>query len=314
MQVSTIGFNPTPIQPTTKYNKVLAPQQSFQSRLGEFPSYYCPNIAFGRSIIDSADFQFNFYNASNDIINNHLDKMELTKDLTKNQQQNFKKNLFTADKPTLLNFFMNTKPSILLAGEFPYFENNDKYSFVRRTLKTPTKTSIVENSNLFILNKEQTKQTINENKELYTKRMDLEPNTPTDDIYEHLIGEDSPLKQQHGYDDIIGVTLGFSPINSILFQLEQNLPEKGSTRRSPIYHANLIDKEFNSENSPYKDFSDEFKSNIQSSIDFIKKNSFRKEDLQPIGYSYIQLAPDEEFTEKLINDAQSNLKKAKGII
>lgn len=313
MQVSSIGFNPTPIQPTTNYNKLSAHQNSFQSKIGEFPSYYCPNISFGHSISESIDFENDFYNTSNDIINNHLDKMELTKDLTKSQQQSFKKNLFSTDKPTLLNFFMDTKPSVLLAGKFPYFKNNDKYSFVRRTLKTPTRTSIVESPNIFILNNKLTKQTIDENKELYTKRMDLEPDTPTDEIYENLIGENSPLKQQHGYDDIIGITLGFSPINSILFQLEQNLPEKGSTRRSPILHANLVDKEFNSENSPYKDFSEDFKSNVQSSIDFIKKNSFKKEDLYPIGYSYIQLAPDEKFTQKLINNAQSNLKKAKEI-
>ena len=74
MQVSSIGFNPTPIQPTTKYNNVSTHQNSFQSKIGEFPSYYCPNIYFGHSIPESIDFENDFYNTSNDIINNHLDK------------------------------------------------------------------------------------------------------------------------------------------------------------------------------------------------------------------------------------------------
>ena len=60
----------------------------------------------------------------------------------------------------------------------------------------------------------------------------------------------------------------------------------------------------------YNNFSDEFKEKVQESIDFIKNRSFRKEDFTPIGYSYIQLAPDEEFSNKLIKDAQINLDKA----
>ena len=53
--------------------------------------------------------------------------------------------------------------------------------------------------------------------------MGLDEKASIDDIYEKLVGEDSPLKKQDGYDDLIGVTLGFSPINCILFQLERNI-------------------------------------------------------------------------------------------
>ncbi len=314
MQVSNIRFTPTQIQPTVRNNKPSAVQNTVQSSIGTFPSYYCPNIAFNGAKFGSIDFEYDFFNLSNKIINNHLDEMELTKGLTEDEQEDFRTNLFSCDKPTLLNFFMDTKPAILLTGEHPYFENNDKYDFVPRILQSPTDTSVVHTPNIFILNKELTKQTIEDNKELYTKRMGFEDDASTDEIYEKLIGEDSPLKEQNGYDDIIGITLGFSPINSILFQLEENIPNKCETRKRSSLHANLLDKEFNSETSPYKEFSDEFKQNVQSKIDFIKTKGFWKPNLYPIGYSYIHLAPDEEFTNRLINESESNYEKAKRIV
>lgn len=313
MQISNIRFTPTQLQPTSINNRSSVVQTPAKSNIGEFPSYYCPNISFNGSKFGTIDFEFDFYNLSNDIINNHLDKMELTKDLTEDEQKDFRSNLFSSDKPTLLNFFMRTKPSILLTGNYPYFENNDKYDFVPRVLDIPLKTTISKTPNMFILNKELTKQTIEENKELYTKRMGFEDDASTDEIYEKLIGEDSPLKRQEGYDDIIGVTLGFSPVNSILFQLEQNLPNKIETRKKPSIHAQLLDKEFNSETSPYKDFSDEFKSNIQSKIDSVKAHYFRAPNLHPIGYSYIHLAPDEKHTQKIIKGAETIMDEAKKI-
>lgn len=314
MQVSTINFNTKLYTTVLKQQKDNLHKDNFKPKSNIYPSYYCPNISFGHSIIDTADFQFEYYDISNKLINENLDNFELTKDLTKNEQNDFRKNLFSSDKLTLVPFLMNTKPSILLTGDYPYFQNNDKYDFVHRILKSKTTNSIITTQNTFILNKDLTKQTIDNNKELYTKRMGLNYNTPTEDIYNELIGENCPLKEQHGYDDIIGITLGFSPINSILFQLEQTQPDTISSRRNPTYHAKLLDKAFNDENSPYKDFSDDFKNNVQKSIDYIKTRSFRKEDFVPIGYSYIQLAPDDKFNEKLINEATNNLNKAKSFI
>lgn len=310
MQVSNIMFN-TNYQNKPVLNRNNNVKQSKnRTNIGIFPNYYCPNISFGRSIIDDADFQYDYYKAANDLIENKLDKLELTKDLSSEEQDDFKNNLFATDKLTLVPFIMDTKPSILLTGEFPYFQNSDKYDFVSRILNSKTKKSIVTTPNKFILNKELTKKTIDENKEIYTKRMNLDDNSSVDTIYKKLVGENSPLKEQYGFDDIIGITLGFSPINSVLFQLEDYIPDKIFSRRNPINHAQQLDEVFNSETSPYNNFSDEFKEKVQESIDFIKNRSFRKEDFTPIGYSYIQLAPDEDFSNKLIKDAQINLDKA----
>lgn len=314
MQVSNIKNNQNISHPAEKNNKSFATPNTIKSELGAFPQYYCPNISFNSAKFGSFDFEYDFYKFSHNIINNHLDEMELTKELSESEQEDFKTNLFSSDKTTLMHFMFDKKPSILLNGEFPYFKNNDKYSFVRRILDIPLKDNkSYLASNIFILNNELVKQTINENRELYTKRMGLDEAISTEKIYETLIGENSPLKEQTGYDDIVGITLGFSPINSILFQVEQDIPNKLEVRKRPAFYASELDKAFNSNFSTYKDFSEDFKTNVQSSIDFIKNNSFRKPDLGSIGYGYIHIAPDEKHTQKIVKDAEDVLEQAKSI-
>lgn len=310
MNVSSINFAPTiksSNTPQSTINKQI--EQPQVQKLREFPSYYCSNINFNGKYY-SIDFEFDFCKASKNIIDNHLDKMELTKGLNKKEQKDFQKNLFTNDKMTLMHFMYDKKPSILLNGEFPYFKNNEKYSFVRRTLDIPLpdNKSYLSN-NTFAINNELVKQKIEENKELYTKRMGLDENSSTEEVFEELIGENSPLKYKDGYDDIIGITLGFSPINSILFQVERDIPNVIELRRRPTIYKEKMDNSFNSETSPYKDFSKEFKSDVQSSIDNLDKY-FRKPDLTPIGYGYIHIAPDEKHTQKIIKDAEEILEQA----
>lgn len=312
MKVSNLYFNILPNKVSLKPNDSKMTHAQNMTTLGDFPKSYCPNISFGSISCNDIDFEYDFFKVADDIINNHLDKMELTKDLSDSQQIQFRKNLFSCDKPTLLNFMFDAKPSILLSGKYPFFENNDKYDFVSRNLRSPLKNDKVYlSSNLFILNKELSKQVIDENKELYSKRMGMPDTVSTDEIYKKLTGKDSPLKKQKGYDDLIGVTLGYSPKNAVLFQLEQEIPDKYEARKRPIYYANMLDKIFNSEQSPYKDFSNEFKTDIQSSINYVKKNGFSNTNLNAIGYSYIQIAPDYNHTEKLLENANTVYSKAK---
>lgn len=315
MNISSVSFTPsiTNSQHLQAHSNKAVEKPQIKN-LGVFPSYYCSNISFNGSKFSSIDFEFDFYNASKEIIDNHLDKMELTKGLSEDEQDDFRSNLFSNDKTTLMHFMFDKKPSILLNGEYPYFENNDKYSFVRRTLDIPlTNNKSYLSSNIFMINNELAKQTIEENKELYTKRMGLDENSSTEEVFEELIGDNSPLRHKKGYDDIIGITLGFSPINSILFQVEQDVPDNIELRRRPSMYKKKMNESFNSESSPYKDFSEGFKSNVQSKIDKLDKY-FRKSDLAPIGYAYIHIAPDEQHTQKIIKDAEDILDKAEEII
>ena len=154
MHVSAIQFTPAIIQPNARNNKSCPIINNAQSKIGAFPNYYCPNIAFNGSKFGSVDFDYDFYKVSDNIIKNHLDKMELTKGLSEDEHDDFRSNLFSCDKMTLMHFMFDKKPSILLNGEFPYFENNDKYNFVRRTLDIPLKDNkSYRTNNIFILNK-----------------------------------------------------------------------------------------------------------------------------------------------------------------
>ena len=301
-QIST--YNTSPKQ----QNNNVVSNSPTQNRIGAFPSYYCPNINFG-SRFGEIDFSFDFFGKAKDIIDNHLDKMELTKDLNKSEQNDFRKNLFTSDKPTLLQFFYDKKPSILLSGEYPYFQNTEKYDFVRKNLVSKIKGKNFVFPNVFVINKELTKKTIEENKELYTKRMKMDNNASIDDIYEKLVGEDSPLKQQDGYDDIVGVTLGFSPINSVLFQLERNVYDHLETRKRPYLQSEIFKRELYSEDCVYRNFSYGFISNVEDAIDSIKRPQGRHVDLSDAGYSFIQFVPDEKHTQKVIKDSEEILNK-----
>ena len=298
-----------------EYNNRFRPQKhqinslkEFSNDIGTFPCYYCPNIHFG-SKFGEIDFEYDFYAKANDIIKNQLDEMELTKDLSEIEQEDFRKNLFACDKPTMLQFFCDKKPSVLLTGDFPYFENNEKYDFVRRTITASLKNNRVkELNNTFVINKELTKKTIEDNKELYTKRLGFEDESSVEDIYNTLVGESSPLKKQEGYDDIIGVTLGFSPINSILFQLEKRIPNYLDVRRQSYLHSEMLKKELYSRDSVYNNFSLDFISKISDAIDDIKRPQSRRRDLTPTGYSYIQFVSDDKHTTKIIRDSENILK------
>jgi hypothetical protein len=240
--------------------------------------------------------------------------MDLTKNLSKAEQEELRKNIIPNDKPTLLNFMFDAKPSILLSGEHPYFRSDDKYDVVRRegNVKAPNEKP-VKLVNTFILNKELVKNTISENKELYTRRMNMHNESSVDDVYKKLIGDNSPLKKMHGYDDIIGVTLGFSPINSMLFQLEQDIPNHVEMRMKPdLYFRELYNK-LNDKESPYATFSKSTKTNMENFIKSPRQNQAKKPDLSTIGYSYIQIVADKKHSDKIIEKAEKVLETVENL-
>lgn len=295
-------------------NSKRTSNQSLTNQISTFPSYYCPNINFG-SKFGEIDFEFDFYNCANNIIKNHLDKMELTKDLDKEQQEDFRNKLTPCDKPTLLQFLFDNKPSILLTNDCTYFKNNDKYNFVRRTLTSTRKDGkTIEFPNTFIINKELTKQTIAENKIFYTKRMNLKEDTSIDEIYNKLVGEDSPLKRIHGADDIIGMTLGFPKMDSILYQLEKGIPNYLSIRNRPYAQSKFLYQELYSGNNVYKDFPPQFLSSVESAIESIKHPESRQVNLTPIGYVYTPFVINENYTKRIIKTSEAVLEKAQTFI
>jgi hypothetical protein len=143
--------------------------------------------------------------------------------------------------------------------------------------------------------------------------MGMDTHASIDEIYEKLIGEKSPLKTQNGYDDIIGVTLGFSPINSMLFQLERTIPNHIEMRKNRGSYLNMLSEKLDEKESPYKDFSDESKAKIKNKIESSKNQYFRTPDLSATGFVYIHIVPDEVHTEKIVKNSEQTLAKAQAI-
>jgi len=129
-----------------------------------------------------------------------------------------------------------------------------------------------ETSSMILLNKKMVKDLIEENTELYAKRLGLDKNSSNDDIYRALVGD---LKTSDIFkQDLLGVTLGFGRDNGIIFQLEQIVPDFTPEMRQNLdIYKKAIKEALYSENSPYKDFDEAFKAGVAERIDEIKEIS-----------------------------------------
>ena len=149
------------------------------------------NISNGRNLVQfikhrtevAPGFETNYQNMVDTILNEHLDKLELTQNLTEDEQGKFLKNI-DGDRNTFVTFALDGKPSVVLCGQNTFLKPTDKYDIVKRELEIPLKSKSVKIDNTFILNKELVKQTIEENKDLFIIRMGLKPESDTDKIYE----------------------------------------------------------------------------------------------------------------------------------
>ncbi len=279
------------------------------------------NAQVGRDLVEftkssqsiSPVFTENYVQNANEILENHLDKLELTKNFNDLEKDELKNNL-QGDETSFVTFALGEKPSILIVGNNPFIKSNENYDVIRRTLNIPLKNKEIQVDNTFILNKKLTKQTIEENKELYIKGMGLDENADTEEIYNYLIGENSPLKNNTQHD-LIGITLGYSPINSIIFQLEQNTPNFMELRNDINSYKKGLLNTLLKEDSPYKDYDSNFKKEIATAIRNIGNNNDTFDTKwSKYGYSYRNIVDDDAHDQKLIRRVTSCYKKGKAIL
>lgn len=277
-----------------------------------------PETIIGKDLVHSIEqpkfaknFNTNYHKVINKLLNKHLEKLDLTKNLSKANQQDLLNHL-EGDKASFCAFTLGDKPSILLNGKFEYLKSTEKYDIVRRKIKsvTPKKTFVFDNT--FILDKEKTKNTISENMDFYRQRLDLKKDASTKEIYEVLTGKNSPLLSNDKHD-IIGITLGYSPINSILFHLEQTTPHAPENRNNlNIYKKQLLNQ-LHSKDSPYHNFNQKFTTAIANSIRNIHSNT-PKSEFTPYGYSYINLLDDDKHNQKIVRSILKTYKSAKSLL
>jgi hypothetical protein len=171
----------------------------------------------------------------------------------------------------------------------------------------------------YIFNKQMVKNIINQNREIYTRKLNLPLNTDVDEIYSRFISSDGPLKIKDGItpgdrvsnvNDIVGLALGYPKYSSIIFQLENksgagqlkefrpvngfNMPEINVDL--DIYKSTLKNYLY-SENSIYKDYSGEFKRDVSNKIDKIEKLQFSScvtnETADWIGQQFLYVGGDD---------------------
>ena len=279
------------------------------------------NINIGRDIVRGKSnnsnfaqgFIRNYKNYVNEVLENNLDKIELTKNLTSPQKQDFLTNI-EPDKASFCSLIFGDKPTFLLCGDLDYLKPTKEYDILKRKIHVSVKDKDLTFDNTFILNKEKTKQTISDNIEFYKKRLNMKSETSVDEVYETLIGKNSPLLTNDKHD-IIGITLGFSPINSVLFQLEQASPNIVKNRKDLDKYKKLMLNELLSEESPYNDFSQGFKNNVASAIRGIsdKEKPFRN-NFAELGYSSINIVDDDTHNQKIVRSILKTFHNIKSLI
>ena len=280
-----------------------------------------PNANIGRDIVRgrtkkpifAQGFAANYKNYINEVIEGKLDKIELTKHLTLSQKQDFLTNI-EPDKASFCSLIFGDKPTVLLCGDLDYLKPTKEYDILKRKIHVSVKDKDFAFDNTFILNKEKTKQTISDNIEFYKTRLNMKDETSVDEVYETLTGENSPLLTNEKHD-IIGITLGFSPINSVLFQLEQTSPNIVNERKDLDKYKKLMLNKLLSEKSPYKDFSQRFKNNIASAIRGIsdKEKPFEN-NFSEFGYSSVNITDDDLHNQKIVRSILKTFHNIKSLI
>lgn len=119
----------------------------------------------------------------------------------------------------------------------------------------------------FILNKNKVLDVIGRNKNLYTTRLNLDANVSSEAIYQKLT--EVLQKDYLAYHDLTGVTLGFSPKNSMIFELSRDIPFDVIKYDSETFKVMLLDK-LRSPNSPYKNLSQSELKELTAAIESYK--------------------------------------------
>ena len=169
--------------------------------------------------------------------------------------------------------------------------------------------------NVFIFNRKSMLENIEKNKSFYTKRLNLPPDLSNDKIYDRLVSKAySPLivSKRKDCQDIIGVMFGYPFKDSIIFQLERDTG-LGSDLRKDIPRFKMeLKKILNSDNSRYKDFGNDFKQDIEKSIDSIETINVSNQVGYPQGYTFVEYTkqPDEvSRIGKQIRSSTAELKR-----
>ena len=161
-----------------------------------------------------------------------------------------------------------------------------------------------ECGNMFVFNKKEVAKLIEENYEIYQKRLGLPEGISVSYIYKELV--DKLRNNSVEVHDLMGITLGFGRENSLIFTLEDYIQDFHPDMRKDLksYKTALIEALY-SENSPYRDFDDAFKAGLVENINAIKGS----EDTGVEGYYLVDYMQNIYDQNKRIDNLHSATKK-----
>ena len=149
-----------------------------------------------------------------------------------------------------------------------------------------------EYENTFIFNKKATLEHLAQNRSFYTQRLNLPKNTPDEDIYKILTGENSPLKDEKKGCDLIGLLFGFPKKNSMIYKLERDTNLAVSLRPTPEKFKKALLKELHSPDCVYAKFDDSFKKDLEDTINSITTVGHSRDLGLPYGYTFVKFADE----------------------
>lgn len=237
--------------------------------------------------------------------NNNFKNVELLKDFSTKEIAKINDFMENAGLVNIFMFASGNKPAVLSASKnvdvIQKFQSDkvDVLQFFNAKNKS---------YDVFLLNKNAVKNIIKENKELFSKRMNLDENSNIEQIYEKLLQKDSPLNNENMKDDLLGLILGYPKINTSIFNLEKQFDSTGNFRRHAggDTYKEYLERFLFGNDSPYKDMSIGFKENLACKINQIKEikhsrkvlfGEFNK--LYDAGYDFIYFVEEPEELNRI---------------
>lgn len=172
---------------------------------------------------------------------------------------------------------------------------------------------------VFIFNKEAMLENIKNNKYFYNKRLNLPENSTYEQIYKTITSSDSPLLNIKDSQDLIGVMFGYPFKNTIVFQLERDsgmYKNIVKCRKNIPQYKDTLKKALYAEDSKYSSFGEEFKRDMEKSIDSIISVKNSGSENYPMGYTFMHSISEpleEHRINKCIRESADKVQKINNI-
>ena len=219
----------------------------------------------------------------------------------------FFKNLSNEEQNLLLTIDRKREMIPVLTGHKPAFDGSTKNGIInfskaiKGTRFSDTHIAInnkIDPQRFFIINKEQLKKVIANNKEIYCGEMGLDINTPTNDVYNKWL----QLLEKENTNNApasLGLMLGYPKYSSIIFSLDQFI-QKNEYLKTVCKKVNYSNEElrkrfltaFYHSDSPYKNCSDTFKRDFEKYVQSEDLRNFMRDDEKFVCFDFIQHGSD----------------------